>query len=122
MPHFSIGTFGMTVAVGEVAFERGVIVMHENKGRRQKAESRRAKGGSLFKTLLPSAFRLLPFKTSGCSNNDDQHGHRADQNPDPFLAGEAGGIQLIQVLRELMQILIRKLRDLLVDLFLCQAM
>jgi hypothetical protein len=54
MPHFSIGTFGMTLAVGEGAFERGVIVMQEKKGRRQKA-----KGRSFF-NLLPSAFRLLP--------------------------------------------------------------
>src|SRR5713101_7539194 len=48
------------------------------------------------------------------SDDQDQSGQSADSDPDPFLLRQAGGLQLIQVLRELMQVLIGELRQALI--------
>src|SRR5436190_1208321 len=68
-----------------------------------------------------SAQNARVFKSAE-SDNEDQSGERADADPDPLLLGESGRLYLIQVLRELMQVLIRELGDLLIDLLLREAM
>ena len=108
MPHLSIGIFGITVADEEGLFERGVIVTHDAR----RSSARPAKAGP---TLLRHR------STSGRGHNDDQHHDRADQDIRPFPRGESRSLQLIQVLRELTQILGRKLRDALIDLLLREA-
>src|ERR1051326_4916550 len=49
-------------------------------------------------------------------DDEDQRGHRADPDPDPLLLGHAGRLELLEVLRQLMQILRRHLREPLIDL------
>jgi len=113
MPHLNTGICGMTVAVCEGAFDRGVIVMHDVRRSEQPKRARRHEDALARSRMNPG--------TSARGDDDDQDGHGADQNPEPLLIGESGSLQLIQVLRELMQILIGKLRHLLVDLFLSEA-
>jgi len=55
------------------------------------------------------------------SHDQDQDGRRANQDPGPFHLRQAGALQLVQILRELMQILIRKLGEPIVDLLLAEA-
>ena len=101
MPHFNIGTFGTTVAEEEGAFDRGVMVMHavSSSGNAKKAR-RRCDALARFR---------MQNDTLGSGDNDDQYGKGANADPDPLLLGDSSGLQLIQILRELVQVLIREL-------------
>src|SRR5437660_11076159 len=64
----------------------------------------------------PLAPRLLRHERSSEGNDEDQRGQCADTDPDPFLARQAGGLHLVDVLRELMEVLRRELGQTLFDL------
>jgi hypothetical protein len=55
-------------------------------------------------------------------DDENESGNGADPDPDPFLLGQSGSLNLIQILRELVQVLIRKLGQTLVHLFLRETM
>src|SRR6266550_2403973 len=113
MPHFSIGIWGTTVAAGEACFDRGVSVTHEaRRGSRKRARRHR---GALARSENSGS-------TSAQCNRQDDRRERADADPHPLLVCEAGRLHLIQVLRKLMQILTRELRNTLVHLLLREAM
>src|SRR5688572_18306692 len=61
------------------------------------------------------------YASIGQSDDQDQRGERADADPDPFLTGQAGRLELLEVLGELMQILRRHFREPLLDLLLREA-
>src|SRR3982751_6293256 len=65
--------------------------------------------------------RFMNNLLSAQSDDEDQRGESADSDPDPLLLREARGLDLVEILRQLMQILRRKLGDLLVNLLLVQA-
>src|SRR3989442_12495549 len=102
----------MTVADGEGAFERGVIVTQDA------TSSVNAKRARRPRAFAPSRMHRI---TSGRRDDDDQDDYRADQNVGPFPRGDAGGLQLIQVLRKLMQVLIGELRQFLIHLLLRES-
>jgi hypothetical protein len=56
------------------------------------------------------------------SDDENESRNGADPDPDPFLLGQPGRLKLIQILRELVQVLIRKLGQTLVHLFLGETM
>lgn len=87
----------MTVAVCEGALDRGVIVMHDARRSEQPKRARRHEDAL--------AHSRTNRDTLACCDNDDQNGKCANADPDPLLLGNSGSLQLIQVLRELMQIL-----------------
>src|SRR5437868_2225481 len=97
MPQVWVGMSGMTMALFEGADERGVMVMHDAKRRGKKRARRRSA------LALENVIRCTQL---AYSDHDDQRGNRANRNPQPLLARQSGGLELIQVLRELMQILL----------------
>src|SRR5204862_8110146 len=60
-------------------------------------------------------------RTSRQRDNEDQRCQRSDSDPDPLLLGHAGRLALLEVLRQLMQILRRHLREPLIDLLLRES-
>src|SRR5438105_4915544 len=114
MPHLCIGMSAMTTADGDGAFERGVNAMQEPRRRGNRKRARHRSGTLALGTVMR-------FTLFGYSDHDDQSGDRADENPQPLLLGQAGSLQLIQILRELMQILLIELRQTLVHLLLREA-
>ena len=63
----------------------------------------------------------IDARRSAYSDHDDQRGNRADGNPPPLLAGQPCSLQLIEVLRQLMQILLIQLGQALIDLLLRES-
>src|SRR5687767_6599739 len=61
------------------------------------------------------------YASIGQSDDQDQGGERADSDPDPFLTGQTGRLELLEVLGQLMQILRRHFREPLLDLLLREA-
>src|SRR3712207_6795532 len=61
--------------------------------------------------------------TASVSQRDDENQRRqcADSDPDPLLTGQARRLGLLEVLRELMQVLRRHLSETLIDLLLGEA-
>jgi hypothetical protein len=57
----------------------------------------------------------------GQCDHENERGKSADPDPDPLLTGQAGGLELLEILRKLVQILGRHLRETVVDLFLAEA-
>src|SRR6185436_17266179 len=72
-------------------------------------------------TRSPLASKFLSPDRSAESDDEDQRGQGADADPDPFLLGQAGSLQLVEILRQLMQILGVELRQFLVDLLLRES-
>jgi len=96
MPHFNIGICGTTVAEGEACFDRGVRVTHDARsGSRKRARRQR---GALARSESSD-------NTLADGNRQDDRCSRTDADPHPLLVCQAGRLELVQVLRELMQIL-----------------
>src|SRR5262249_4993799 len=73
-------------------------------------------------TAARSPFSVQRERTTSIEGDDqDDDGDRGDGDPRPLLLGQTGRLELIEVLRQLVQILRRELRDLVVDLLLRQA-
>jgi hypothetical protein len=71
---------------------------------------------------LPEAMLCAGSTTSISERDDeDQGSERAHADPDPLLLREAGGLQLLEILRELMHVLRRHLREALIDLLFCET-
>src|SRR5213595_2904099 len=69
----------------------------------------------------PARPEVTSKKTLSEGDDQDQRGQRADADPDPFLARQAGGLHLVDVLGELMEVLRRELGQTLVDLLFGEA-
>src|SRR3954470_15704816 len=65
--------------------------------------------------------RLPRKETSPECDDENQRGQRTDADPDPLLAGKAGGLHLVDVLRQLVKVLRRELGQTLIDLLLGEA-
>ena len=102
---------------------------HDSRRRRRRCRSRRhryarcekkrTKGEAPSRRTRPFGGGLQHVSSEYDRENEDRES--ADADPDPLLLSETGSLQLIHVLRELTQILIRQLRDALIRLLLREA-
>src|SRR5438270_8917879 len=69
----------------------------------------------------PLAPEVTSKTISAECDDENERGQCADTDPDPFLASQAGSLHLIDVLRELMEVLRRELGQTLVHLLLGEA-
>ena len=91
------------------------MVTQTARGRARRQEGRAVACGPLARPVQDAT------DASAEGDDEDQRRERADADPDPLLLGQAGRLELIEVLRELVKILRRELRQLLVHLLLREA-
>src|ERR1051326_9300700 len=110
MPHLSVGMLGIVVAVALACCERGVNIVVQAASRRGASAAIRFINKS-GEREPPARLYSSPLRSGSAQCDDeDQRGEGADSAPNPFLPRETRGLQLVQMVRQLMQVLRRELR------------
>src|SRR5881394_416068 len=110
MPQRSSGMLGMVVALAPACCERGVKSVVQAASRSGASAKRRLiKTNRASASRPPDCIRLLSFGSAEC-DDQDQRRERAEADPNPLLTRQTRSLQLIEIVRQLMQVLRRELR------------